>query len=873
MIRLFVYIFFALCCPCASAAEGGSVTQKVAKGKKRGQSLPPRCGEASKKKRKEAKCSLCGASECHLEEVEELPTYVSTFVRHEEEKVGKYVCLACLTQRGELNFRPAHGPRSRCASNSYGCTKPVNRSIPTEVDRVALAKPPWNVPLYAPQRSLCNSCFGKISRAKNASVRSSSAPSQNASEKCDCYVVQKVRANWYETSFREAVCRVISDNVNRFMACLGFPNNSAEYRAAARLAKGTPVRKTRSDAFSQQRIGDETIEEIIVRFWEEESHPCPTGKKVVRFINGERVEKDATFVLYTFAELHEQFVKRYRDIPRLAKVGVSKFKSLRPFWVRSCPDSPRTRCRQHTEFLNMVTALKRWRSRFHATCPGCQKFELPENLKDLNYEHVRVIVNCIHDSLECSDSESDADSELEESDDELEEEGIDDEDSADEGNSGCVPDDVSIVSDKGARGSTKYTITYLALIRETVGSQQRLVAKRTNIPVSAFTTLFLSKMKEYKEHHELALNQPVALKELLEGLPEDEAVVFIDFSAKFELTSFECLQEDLFGKTKTSILVCVVATRDRKKGVTYESHFFISANTKQNALWTITALNKLVSTIVPNTRLHFFFDNGPHFANNQLLNWLTCQKFRHIVNYWASNHGKGLWDNEGWQLKRAINKANKSCKTVEMSVCNAKEVYHWAKKNFTPKKRSGQKVMKRSFHFLDALLSDEEMRPFSKWAYAGMLKFSCFQTVDESSLQGRARTCYCSDCQRGAWENCAHDVLTHTFTPKPLGKHAKVKDAPTTCSQRTRRGSSSSQDSSSSGSRLVKGNNNPCWEGVVRESDSFHNVRWTCKFCGKKRTGSSTTVRDHLLSDCVPDNGKKSAHKALVKTIQALSSL
>lgn len=869
------------------------------------------------------KCVKCKSTERALIPAASLPAYV---VRAADTPLAANLCQDCL--RNDLDgFAPRNG-KTCCAVGNYGCSGKPSRPIPDALKRDQLESSDLRIPAYAPQRSVCNKHFQVLTKmvdqvSLTVHIKQPSTPSCSANTaqplassspshaECSCVVCDIVRKKWDETDFVRPLCTGAS-SVLSLCKCLGFDHNSAEYRRAARIAK-PKSRKQRKDAFDVRSYDGKSWAQHISDFWVSQGMPCPTLRMLVRKVDGRRVEMRRAFVLVTFSDLLDQFRTEMKDTP-LANIGKSIFKKYRPFWIVSCPDNPRCRCRAHTEMLYLVKALRTWRGRFHKDCPKCGELSLCSQLKDLNYEDVRSIAQCIRATVE--DEESDESDEEEEEKDEEDDydDGSDNDDDDSDASSDCYSDDGR--DPHATLRSKKRAIAFTALVR----SGGKLVVRREVASVPNFVTLFLAQLEMYKHHHTLSVNQAEASKKLLSSLCPGEAAVFVDYSAKYVHRSFECIQADIFAQTKTAILVFFLVTKNVTTGeLEKTSHFYISKNTVQDTIWTITALKHFSEKVIPDTRLFFFFDNASHFANEGVLNWLAVQKLQHQINFWAAGHGKGPWDAEGWNLKLAANKENKKCKTGRMAIGSAQQLFKWAQKNFSVPVRGGE-VTKRSFYLLRKRDFIKDLSNFSSFSILSLKKHATFQkSTTDNGLIARYLSCFCHPCKEGEWDSCQSDSpneivscsklrlsQVHFRNKKgtssegssssdksessdsssiPQGKGRDQPQSRTTGSKAKRAGSASqskcqrkakkpakkrgnppSRDSSVSSSASSIGNKNPIWEGVTREnSQVFHNVSWTCNFCGMKRSGSRTTVERHLRNCSPSTTEKKKALERLIK--------
>lgn len=97
------------------------------------------------------------------------------------------------------------------------------------------------------------------------------------------------------------------------------------------------------------------------------------------------------------------------------------------------------------------------------------------------------------------------------------------------------------------------------------------------------------------------------------------------------------------------------------EGYYYQSHLFISPCTSQDRNWVVSAIKVYEESLPGNVNCVHYFSDGGEFKNRFIADWIASPS-DHLTsrswNYWATDHGIGPWDGEGWQLKRAVNVVN-----------------------------------------------------------------------------------------------------------------------------------------------------------------------------------------------------------------------
>lgn len=290
------------------------------------------------------------------------------------------------------------------------------------------------------------------------------------------------------------------------------------------------------------------------------------------------------------------------------------------------------------------------------------------------------------------------------------------------------------------------------------------------------------------------------------------------------------------------------------------------------------------------------------------MNFIASQSIPWSINFWAPYHGKGLWDSEGWQLKRKVNLVNKAAKTNEVPISDAKAVFEFATKHFQEpvkkaRKEKGPFVASRTAYYLPSIMAAHDRdAKYCKLDFSGILSFFSFQrlaTVVKLPLHevaGRALSCACQPCREGRWSNCKDKKPMHRFNQMAKVQTVKIvlpSEGPsrsrqhsvssqgssdssrTQRSSRSREPSVSSQGSTSSVTglpRTPRSSGHIVWQGVTREDETEHrNVKWVCKFCKYSKRSSSTAVRLHFVKgQCKPIQGKVREHKEYLKSSRML---
>ncbi len=256
--------------------------------------------------------------------IKDLPVFVQkTF--GEPNRV--WVCSKCLVKRGaENNFRK--GQENCCARDNYSCT-----ALPSKYDRrkplrvlpaiSSSAKSEYSIPYFAPAKCLCLSCYLVIRKRYLASVgelddkvlsptpkkrprvaEEAKEDEETEDSACPCEVCSVIRKGWSNSLLRKEVAAVAETaNTSQFMRDLGFDHTMyRQFRRSVMRELEPETSKIRCDSYSLKTFQGKSFKEIVEDFWEENAMQCPTQGKLVRWIDGKRMEKFKAFVLYSFGE-------------------------------------------------------------------------------------------------------------------------------------------------------------------------------------------------------------------------------------------------------------------------------------------------------------------------------------------------------------------------------------------------------------------------------------------------------------------------------------------------------------------------------------------------------------------------------------------
>jgi hypothetical protein len=203
------------------------------------------------------------------------------------------------------------------------------------------------------------------------------------------------------------------------------------------------------------------------------------------------------------------------------------------------------------------------------------------------------------------------------------------------------------------------------------------------------------------------------------------------------------------------------------------THFYCSDDRKHDYYFVTSALTDLIRGGGLGDRVrrvHFFSDGAAsQFKNRFMFNWLSSfeEGFRMACqwNFFATCHGRGIWDAEGGRLKNKVQDVNRRTQqSGNIPIPNAAAVVAWGAsdegKRFctSGSELEGRIIKYRRLHLL------RNIRRLDRRDVAtikGTLSMYCVASTNRKGRVDYAKvTCYCAACIAGDWDHCsASDAL------------------------------------------------------------------------------------------------------------------
>jgi hypothetical protein len=671
--------------------------------------------------------------------------------------------------------------RGVCAVENFSCDShgrellrplPVSvRDIPVDGDKLMTT---FGILPYAPDRCLCEKHYRTIRKYLLTNVRESaldhSPPSKRTrrpaaaaaeqDEKCPCVVCVNIRAALPRLGFGDrhkvllACCGTQKTKVAR---CLGVDRNAIARRVHLRtLWMGTGYdkwrRKLRADSAAESGVLAE-----LEDFWH--SNPAVRVSECGRAVILR--DKDATTTVShpryycdkTYKDLYADWCKIHGE-----NIHYSTFVRMRPFWVKPQPNNPRCGCTHHAQMEYVLKALCTWRAARHKRCDCDCSYCVPTATR---LGHVKWTINTITEEVLCPFVGESAHPKCAL--------GLCDE---------CGADQLAICPDEE---EAEGTITFTRFEDVKKGLLKVHEPTPHTLSVADFFAMLKVQIQLYAEHHFVAQWQTAQKIALLNNLPEQDRLVYIDFAANLVHQCYFEVQAQEFAKFQSSVLVIMVGQRQGDKN-TFVTHFYCSDDRQHDFFYITTALADLLPSLAGARRVHIFSDGTAcQFKNRYLMNWISSfeERFHSCCqwNFFATCHGRGVWDAEGGRLKAKVAAENKrAVEPGDIPVKDAAGVARWAATELGEAwcgiagELEGRIITRRVVHLLKATDIKRNTRTRKDVeGIKGMRSLYCVASCGKTGTVEYAKlTCYCDRCINEDWDNCvSSDALgawkTHAF--------------------------------------------------------------------------------------------------------------
>lgn len=296
--------------------------------------------------------------------------------------------------------------------------------------------------------------------------------------------------------------------------------------------------------------------------------------------------------------------------------------------------------------------------------------------------------------------------------------------------------------------------------------------------VKDFVSLLRSSLQAYTRHHFVARWQCQQRQLLMDGMDEKDRIVHVDFAANLVHQCYFEVQLQEFSKFQSSILVFMVGQRVDGK-FTFTTHYVCSNDRQHDFFFLTKALDSLIPQLDPaSVQCFHFFSDGPanQFRNKFLMNYISKfeQKFQGAAckwNFFATCHGRGIWDAEGGLLKQKVQELNRQVSQCgEMRIADAKDLVRWANQTDEGKRWCGVDgrlrggvVIRRHVYLLT------NVRRSERRAIEGIPGLRSVYCVASKGQPGEIDyvflSCYCDHCIKSDYDKCEADDTLGEWQP------------------------------------------------------------------------------------------------------------
>ena len=191
--------------------------------------------------------------------------------------------------------------------------------------------------------------------------------------------------------------------------------------------------------------------------------------------------------------------------------------------------------------------------------------------------------------------------------------------------------------------------------------------------------------KELEEHTFRVRHQYQQLRNLKNNLPDNEAIMQMDFAENFTCRSLEEIQSAYWNQTSVTLHPVVVYYRDPGTSeVKHKSVVMVSDEISHSAPTVCAFLDDLmpiVKDILPDCKkIHYWTDSpSSQYRNRFIFHTLAMHSQLYQIpavwNYFEAGHGKGPCDGLGGTTKRM---ANESIRQGKCIIQNASDFFRWS---------------------------------------------------------------------------------------------------------------------------------------------------------------------------------------------------
>ena len=216
--------------------------------------------------------------------------------------------------------------------------------------------------------------------------------------------------------------------------------------------------------------------------------------------------------------------------------------------------------------------------------------------------------------------------------------------------------------------------------------RMKIVQEETNR--EEFKKLWVSEVREFKEHIHEVQTQYAQSRLLKQNLPDDEVIVHMDFLENYTCKSAEEIQSTYWNQSTVTLhpVVAYYKSTDSDE-IKHKSYVAVSDTPSHSSSTVLAILHKFYEIGIPGhdniKHVHYWTDSPTSQYRNRFMfhtiaNHQSIYGFPATWNYFEAGHGKGPCDGVGGITKRIADAAVNSGKYV---IEDAEDFYSWASKS------------------------------------------------------------------------------------------------------------------------------------------------------------------------------------------------
>ena len=260
-----------------------------------------------------------------------------------------------------------------------------------------------------------------------------------------------------------------------------------------------------------------------------------------------------------------------------------------------------------------------------------------------------------------------------------------------------------------------------------------------------FVEIFTKQVAVFRRHMFRITEQYRQIKMLKETMPDNHAIVHMDFAENYVCQGVEAPQgAGYYDATYVSLHPAVIYYKD-ERGLQKVSEVFVSDSLTHSAISVNTIMKQVVEHVkgvCPNiTCIHYLTDSPSSQYRNQKIAYMVSHHtslfgVQAAWIYFEAGHGKGACDGVGGTSKRMADDAVKHQKCI---IQNALDYYTWAKSSATS-------IQYFFYTSEDVLQSQKDIDEMNTTPIIGIMKIHSMVCPQPGLLYVRETSCYGRCC-------------------------------------------------------------------------------------------------------------------------------